>query len=71
MSCGVGHSRSSNHTLLWLWHRPVATAPMRPLALELPYALGAAIERKKEKEKEKERKKIKKHLENSTDHSCT
>ena len=27
--------------LLWLWHRPAATAPIRPLAWELPYAVGA------------------------------
>ena len=29
--------------LLWLWCRPAATAPMRPLAWKLPYALGAAL----------------------------
>ena len=28
--------------LLWLWCRPVATAPIRPLAWEPPYATGAA-----------------------------
>ena len=31
-------------SLLWLWHRPVATAPIRPLAWEPPYAVGAALE---------------------------
>ena len=31
--------------LLWLWHRPVATAPIRPLAWEPPYAAGAALEK--------------------------
>ena len=30
--------------LLWLWRRPVATAPIRPLAWEPPYATGAAQE---------------------------
>jgi len=30
--------------LLWLWCRPVATAPIRPLAWEPPYAVGAAQE---------------------------
>jgi len=30
--------------LLWLWRRPVATAPIRPLAWEPPYAAGAAQE---------------------------
>ena len=29
---------------LWLWRRPVATAPIRPLAWEPPYAAGAAQE---------------------------
>ena len=31
--------------LLWLWHRPVATVPIRPLAWEPPYATGAALEK--------------------------
>ena len=30
--------------LLWLWLRPVATAPIQPLAWEPPYAEGAAQE---------------------------
>ena len=30
---------------LWLWCRPVVTAPIRPLAWELPYASGAALKR--------------------------
>ena len=30
--------------LLWLWCRPAATAPIRPLAWEPPYAVGAAQE---------------------------
>ena len=44
--------------MLWLWHRPVATAPMRPLTWELPYATGAAQEiAKKTKKKKRKRKK--------------
>ena len=31
---------SLDPTLLWLWCRSVATAPIRPLAWELPYAVG-------------------------------
>ena len=31
-------------TLLWLWRRPAARAPIRPLAWEPPYAAGAAQE---------------------------
>src|SRR5512135_1808292 len=34
MSCGVGCRRGSDPALLWLWCRPVATAPIRPLAWE-------------------------------------
>ena len=30
--------------LLWLWHRPVGTAPIRPLGWEPSYATGAAQE---------------------------
>ena len=34
----------SDPALLWLWRRPVATAPIQPLAWEPPYAAGAAQE---------------------------
>ena len=51
MSCGVGRRRGSDPTLLWLWHRPVATAPIRLLAWEPPYAVGAALEKTKTKTK--------------------
>ena len=37
--------------LLWLWRRPVATAPIRPLAWEPPYAAGTALKDKKMKKK--------------------
>ena len=47
MSCGVGHRHGSDLALLWLWHRPGATAPTRPLAWEPPYAVGAALEKDK------------------------
>ena len=30
-----------------LWCRPAAVAPIRPLAWELPYAMGAALKRQK------------------------
>ena len=35
--------------LLWLWCRPAATALIRPLAWELPYAAGATLKRKRKK----------------------
>ena len=44
MSCGVGCRRGSDPALLWLWCRPVATAPIQPPAWEPPYAAGAAQE---------------------------
>ena len=54
MSCGVGRMQL-DPALLWLWCRPVATAPIRPLSWELPYATGAALKRQKEKEKRKKK----------------
>ena len=51
MSCGVAYRRSSDLVLLWLWCRPMATAPIRPLAWEPPYAEGAALEKTKKKKK--------------------
>ena len=51
MSSGVGHRRSLNLALLWLWHRPAATAPIGPLAWEPPYAAGAGLEKTKKKKK--------------------
>ena len=38
----IGHSRSSEPQLLWLWCRLAATTLIPPLAWELPYAVGAA-----------------------------
>ena len=32
-------------TLLWLWCRPAATAPIRPLAWKPPYAEDVALKR--------------------------
>ena len=55
MSCGVGCRCVLDPALPWLWHRPVAIAPNLPLTWELPYAMGAALKRKK-KRKEKRRK---------------
>ena len=33
--------------LLWLWCRPAAVAPIRPLAWEIPYATGAPLNKTK------------------------
>ena len=49
MSCGVGRRHGSDPAWLWLWRRPAATALIAPLAWELPYAAGAALEKAKNK----------------------
>ena len=51
MSCDVGHRFSLDLALLWLWHRPAAVAPIRPLAWKPPYAMGVALKRQKTKKK--------------------
>ena len=51
MSCGVGRRRGSD--LVWLWRRLAATALIRPLAWEPPYASGAALKRRQKEKKEK------------------
>ena len=51
VSCDAGRRRGSDLALLWLWRRPAATAPIRPLAWEPPYAAVVALEKTKEKEK--------------------
>ena len=58
MSSGVGHRRESDPTWLWLWCRPVAKTPIRPLAWEPPHAVGAALE-KARRQKQKQTPKIK------------
>ena len=45
MSCGVGHRLGSDPALLWLCHRLAATAPIRPLTWEPPYAAGVALKK--------------------------
>ena len=50
MSCGVGHRLNLDPMLLWLWCRPAATAPIRPLAWGPPYAMDVALRKKKKKD---------------------
>ena len=57
MSCGVGCRRGSDLALLWLWRRPVAAAPIGPLAWEPPYAAGVAQEMAKRQKKKKKKEK--------------
>ena len=47
--CGIGCRHGSNPLLLWLWCRPAAIAPIRPLAWEPLYAMGTALRSKKKK----------------------
>ena len=58
VSYGVGRRRDSDPALLWLWRRPAATYPIRPLAWEPPYAMSVALERQKRKQKKKEKKEM-------------
>ena len=58
MGCGVGLRRGSDPKLLWLWYRPAATALIRPLAWELPYATGATLEKAGKTKKRKKEKKL-------------
>ena len=59
VSCGVGRRCGSDPVLLWLWRRLVATAPIRPLAWEPPYASGGGPRKgKKTKKKKKNSKAI-------------
>ena len=51
VSCGEGCRCSSDPSLLWLWRGLAATAPIRPLAWESPYAAGAALEKAKRHKK--------------------
>ena len=51
MSCGVSRRRGSDPEMLRLWHRLVATAPIRPLAWDPPYATGAGLEKAKRPKK--------------------
>ena len=55
MSCGVGRRRGLDPALLWLWRRPAATAPSRPLAWEPQKAKGAAQRKRKKKKKKKKK----------------
>ena len=50
MSCGISHRCGLDLALLWLWHRPAATAPIQASpSLGVPYALDAAQKKKKKK----------------------
>ena len=51
MSCSVGSRHGLDPTLLWLWCRPAAAAPIWPLAWEPPCAQGGGPKKQKNKQK--------------------
>ena len=51
VGCGIGCGHGLDPTLLWLWCRPVAVAPVPPLSLGTYICVGAALKRQKEKKK--------------------
>ena len=55
MSWDPRHGSDPELLWLWLWHRLVATVPTGPLAWEPPYAVGAAIKKKKKGKKRSHR----------------
>ena len=61
MSCGVGHRGGLAPALLWLWCRLAATALIRSLAWEPPYAMGAAL-KSKTKQQEQQKNKTEERL---------
>ena len=57
VSCDVGRRCSSDLELLWLWHRPAATALIRPLAWDLHMRRMQLRKRQKDKKGKKKKKK--------------
>ena len=57
MSCDIGCRLGLDLVLLWLWLwcRLAATAAIRPLVWEPPYATGVALKRKKQKKQKARR----------------
>ena len=56
MSCDVGHRCGLDPRLLWLWHRPVATAPIRPPSLGTSICHSCLEKTKKDQKKKKKNK---------------
>ena len=54
----VGRRPGSDPALLWLWHRPAATALIAPQAWEPPYAAGAALGKAKRPKNEQQKKEM-------------
>ena len=63
MTCGVGRKSDSDLVVLWLWCRPAAVAPIRPLAWEPPHAVGATPKGKNKQTKKKGKTRLKSQCE--------
>ena len=61
-SCGVVRRQGSDPALPWLWCRPAAVAPIRPLAWEPPNAVGMALKRQKNQKKKRRKKEKKRNI---------
>ena len=53
VSDDIGCRFGSDPTLLWLWHKPAAVAPIRPEAWEFPCATDVAPIPPKKRERER------------------
>ena len=65
--------RLKDPALLWLWCRLAAVAPIYPLAWEIPYAAGAALESKRKKRKtrrKKQRERREKRVDGGKNYKC-
>ena len=60
VSCGVGHRHGCDPTLLWLWCRLAAVAPIQSLAWALPYDMGLALKTHTHQKTNKQNKQTKK-----------
>ena len=49
MSCRIGHRHGLDLAFLWLWHGPMAAAPIPLLAWELPDPEGATFKKNRKK----------------------
>ena len=62
MGCGVGRRLGLDLALPWLWCRTGTAVLIKPLACELPHAVGAALRSKKTKKRKKKKEKKKRIL---------
>ena len=49
----MSQTRLGSGIAIWLWHRPTATALIRPLDWEPPYAVGSSLKGQRQKKKKR------------------